>query len=65
MKKIFLLTILLFQLAFVFGQTPIAEDKKVIQYNTNWGNWVTAAGNNNILFSAGLNLYDKQKKLYS
>ncbi len=65
MKKIFLFSILLFQLTFVFGQTPIAEDEKVIQYSTKWGAWVAAAGNPNILFSAKLNLYDKERKLYS
>jgi tetratricopeptide (TPR) repeat protein len=65
MKKIFLLPILLFQLTIVFGQTPIAEDEKVIQYSTNWGAWVAAAGNNNILFSARLKWYDKKTKLYA
>ena len=64
MKKIFLLTMVLFQMTFVFGQNVLAEDEKVIQYDTDWGNWVLAPDNSNISFSAKLKRYDKQTKLY-
>jgi len=52
-------------MTFVFGQTPIAEDETVIQYSTNWGSWITAPNNSNILFCARLKWYDKKTKLYA
>ena len=65
MKKYFLLTILLCQLTIVFGQKVSMEDEKVIQYDTDWGNWVSTPENSNISFCAKLNWYDKQTKLYN
>jgi hypothetical protein len=65
MKKYFLLTILLCQLTIVYGQKVLMEDDKVIQYDTDWGNWVSTPENSNISFCAKLNWYDKQTKLYN